>query len=411
MCESVRENKKLNIDWNKFRVEVKGKHLDNAKNAYIEFCEMLNEVDFELVGDYISSKDKVELVYRLNNDIRLNTISSNTFKQTLYKTIINFKNNLEKNKDKFIKFIGLTVKRELVARIKTFDGGVVEFNIANYNSFNRSRQDFYSKLKEVNGYTTDYYMGNESKINICIEGVKLNPMSPHDFKRQTYKAIISFKNKLKENNDNFIKFVELTNKGKLISKIKTFDDGKIDIDMSQYNAFSKSRLDTYNYCKEKGYKILSPYVGNQEKILIDFNCGHKYHWIKPEHLKNNIGCPICSSSKGEKIIREYLEDNSINFKQEHKFEDCKNKRSLPFDFYIPKCNLCIEFDGEQHFKANNYFGEKEFELTQKRDNIKNKYCKNNNINLLRIPYWEIDSIEDILDKEFKRLRELNNKTA
>lgn len=351
------------------------------------------------------------MVYRLNNDIRLNTISSNTFKQTLYKTIISFKNNLEKNKDEFIKFIGLTIKRELVARIKTFDGGVVEFNIANYNSFNRSRQDFYSKLKEVNGYTTDYYMGNESKINICIEGVKLNPMSPHDFKRQTYKAIISFKNKLKENNDNFIKFVELTNKGKLISRIKTFDDGKIDIDISQYNAFSKSRLDTYNYCKEKGYKILSPYAFNQEKILIDFNCGHKYHWIKPEHLKNNIGCPICSSSKGEKIIREYLENNSINFKQEHKFEDCKNKRSLPFDFYIPQYNLCIEFDGIQHFKANNYFGEKEFELTQKRDNIKNSYCKKNNINLLRIPYWEIDSIEDILDEEFERVRELNNKIA
>ncbi len=72
-------------------------------------------------------------------------------------------------------------------------------------------------------------------------------------------------------------------------------------------------------------------------------------------------------------------------------------------------NLCIEYDGEQHYKAFDHFGGKEkLRLTQKRDDIKNNYCKDNCINLLRVPYWELDNIEDILDEEFERLRSLSN---
>ncbi|MDM0587660.1 hypothetical protein QTH25_12860 [Clostridium perfringens] len=43
-------------------------------------------------------------------------------------------------------------------------------------------------------------------------------------------------------------------------------------------------------------------------------------------------------------------------------------------------------------------------MTQKRDKIKNNYCRYNCINLLRIPYYELDNVEKILDKEFERLR-------
>ncbi|MFH0334633.1 PDDEXK family nuclease [Clostridium perfringens] len=142
-----------------------------------------------------------------------------------------------------------------------------------------------------------------------------------------------------------------------------------------------------------------------DKILIDFNCGHKPNWIIPSSLKRNHGCPICDESKGEKYVRIYLENNNIDFIQEYRFEDCRYKYTLPFDFYIPDNNLIIEFDGIQHYRENNYFrGNNIFKDTQKRDKIKNKYCKDNGINLLRIPYWELESIEDILDEEFERLR-------
>jgi very-short-patch-repair endonuclease len=70
-----------------------------------------------------------------------------------------------------------------------------------------------------------------------------------------------------------------------------------------------------------------------------------------------------------------------------------------FDFFIEKYNLCIEFDGEQHFKAIKYFGGvKNLKLQQKRDSIKNIYCKNNNINLLRIRFDE--NIEEKITNYF-----------
>ena len=56
----LRESNKLIIDWNKFKSNTKGKILEKAKSAYIEFCKMLDEVDFELIGDYIGNKEKAE---------------------------------------------------------------------------------------------------------------------------------------------------------------------------------------------------------------------------------------------------------------------------------------------------------------------------------------------------------------
>lgn len=69
----VGDKQKIIIDWDKFKANIR------AKNVYIEFCEMLDEVDFELVSDYIGNKDNAYLVYKLDNDIKLN-IRPNDFK-------------------------------------------------------------------------------------------------------------------------------------------------------------------------------------------------------------------------------------------------------------------------------------------------------------------------------------------
>ena len=75
---------------------------------------------------------------------------------------------------------------------------------------------------------------------------------------------------------------------------------------------------------------------------------------------------------------------------------------LPFDFYLFKYNILIEYQGEQHYKPRKKFGGEEgFKNTVIRDNIKKQYCKNNNIKLIEIPYTEIKSIGDILKKELK----------
>ena len=116
-----------------------------------------------------------------------------------------------------------------------------------------------------------------------------------------------------------------------------------------------------------------------------------------EYLRENkIRCDYCarSQSNGERIIQYYLEKYNCGYIYNYRFQDCRDKRPLPFDFYLRDYNLCIEYDGEQHFKPIR--GNESFELTKYHDNIKTKYCELNNINLLRIPYWERDNIEKIL---------------
>jgi hypothetical protein len=106
-------------------------------------------------------------------------------------------------------------------------------------------------------------------------------------------------------------------------------------------------------------------------------------------------------SYGEKKIYDFLIENKIKFNHNKSLLDCKNKSKLRFDFYLYNHNLCIEFDGIQHTKPVDVFGgEKEFEKTKIRDEIKNLFCKVNDIKLLRIPYyWEDEKIFSEIKKE------------
>lgn len=106
----------------------------------------------------------------------------------------------------------------------------------------------------------------------------------------------------------------------------------------------------------------------------------------------------CIESASEERIRHFLEDNDINFIPQYTFKDCKDKYVLPFDFYLPDYNKIIEFDGEQHYRPAG-FGLESHLRTVAHDKIKNEYCEKNNIDLLRIPYWNENDIEDILKKE------------
>lgn len=117
-------------------------------------------------------------------------------------------------------------------------------------------------------------------------------------------------------------------------------------------------------------------------------------------------CKECYSSEsiGEMKIRKYLEENKILFQQEKWFPDCRDVNPLPFDFYLLELNTIIEFDGRQHFEETNHFTYS-FQTVKKHDNIKNNYCLINNINLIRIPYTEINHISEILNEKLNNLHE------
>lgn len=92
-------------------------------------------------------------------------------------------------------------------------------------------------------------------------------------------------------------------------------------------------------------------------------------------------------SYGERLIKQILNENNIQFEYNYRFSDCRNILPLPFDFYLPDYNTCVEYDGIQHFQPIDFFGgEEAFNITRKNDSIKNKYCIEKNINLIRLPY-------------------------
>jgi hypothetical protein len=145
----------------------------------------------------------------------------------------------------------------------------------------------------------------------------------------------------------------------------------------------------YDYSKVK-------YINNYTKIEIICKIHGIFSQTPSNHLSGK-GCQDCSNSKNENLISLFLDKEKINYATQHKFNDCMNIRKLPFDFYIPKYNTCIEFNGKQHYEPIDFFGGiRGFEKQKKRDKIKIKYCLDNNIKLITIKYNE--NISEILSK-------------
>lgn len=126
------------------------------------------------------------------------------------------------------------------------------------------------------------------------------------------------------------------------------------------------------------------------------------------------GCPICDSTSMECEIGKILTRHNIIYKPQFSYVDCKDQRSLPFDFYLVDYNILIEYDGQQHYRPVNFGGisdEKAFEnfkKTQVHDKIKTEYCKLNNIPLIRIPYWEGINAERIILDNIKCIMQQND---
>lgn len=114
------------------------------------------------------------------------------------------------------------------------------------------------------------------------------------------------------------------------------------------------------------------------------------------HLRGH-GCPRCNDSKGEKIISWFLDKRNINYETQKMFDGCVDVRKLRFDFYIPDINTCIEFDGKHHFEVIEY-GPSKLEDTKRKDKIKNKFCEDNKIRLIRISYDQniVEQLEKLL---------------
>ena len=148
----------------------------------------------------------------------------------------------------------------------------------------------------------------------------------------------------------------------------------------------------------------SIYVNSKTKIEIICPIHNSFFQCPSNHLSGQ-GCPKCNRSKGEQKICFFLKENGINYNEQFIFSDCRNINPLPFDFYLPDFNVCIEFDGHQHKakdKKDSFYYNPQIIIN---DNIKNEYCKKNGIVLIRIPNT-ISKVDTLLIKNLKKLNML-----
>lgn len=162
------------------------------------------------------------------------------------------------------------------------------------------------------------------------------------------------------------------------------------------------------------YLVLSEYVNTKTKIKMVHNkhgCNHVYY-VSPHHfLYNNRRCPKCNESKGEERVSSILDQKKLLYIREYKFGNLRNKKQLQFDFAVfnekKEPLFLIEYDGKQHFEPVQFGGiaiieaKENLEKQIKNDLLKDSYCKENNIDLLRIPYWEFENIENKINEKMK----------
>jgi len=278
--------------------------------------------------------------------------------------------------------------------------------------------EFIERAIEKHGNKYDYslvvYNGGKNKVKIICpkHGVFEQNASKHlcgdgcaacaGNKKLDNKSFIKISNKIHNNRYNYslVKYNGFENKVKIICKIHGIFEqtpnkhiGKTHRGCPKCNGGVRKTIEHFI---EQSIKI---HNNKYDYSLVDYKNGKtnvkiicKEHGIfeqQPRHHINGCGCPKCKESNGEKYIEKYLKDKNIKYIRQKSFSKCKNIKPLPFDFYLTQYNMCIEFDGEQHYRVIEYFGGLDaFILRQKKDEIKTLFCKENNIKLLRIKYNE-----------------------
>ena len=293
---------------------------------------------------------------------------------------------------------------------------------------NMTKEQFIKKAKLVHGNDYDYnfveYKNNKTKVKIKCNTCKnifeqrpnnhLNGQNcPFCFgsKKLTTEQFIEKAKQIHGNKYDYSLVDYINSKTKV--KIKCNNCGNIFEQIPDVHTNSRhgctfcsptSKLNTEQFVEKAriihgddyDYSLVE-YKNSNTKIKIKCNNCKKIFEQRPyDHLK---GCGCFCVYKGEIEIENYLKENNISFEKTKKYSNLKDKSLLSYDFYLPSKNLLIEYNGEQHYKNKFKKTFHEWHRQLHHDWLKRKYAKDNNINLLIIPYWKFGNIKEILDKQ------------
>lgn len=276
-------------------------------------------------------------------------------------------------------------------------------------------EEFIRKSKEVHGNKYDYslveYNCSRNKIKIICKkhGIfevtpnnhlrnRICPKCNNEIKKLSLEKFIEKSNIIHQNKYDYslVEYIRCDIKIKIIYPIHgIFEqqpqshlrghgcyDCKYDSDINKIKFIENSNIIHQN---KYDYSLVN-YKDAKRKVKIICK-KHGIFEITPNNHLRNRGCSRCSESKGEEKIKFFLDNNNIKYVTQKTFKNCKNKNNLKFDIYISELDLCIEYDGKQHYSPIKFFGgEHSLNKQKENDKIKNEYCKQNNIHLLRIRY-------------------------
>ena len=376
------------IDWNKFKSKAKGWNLERAKQGYIDLCELLNKNNHTLLSEYVGATTKVLIDFKCGH--KPHEITPNKYKtgRKCPKCVgkggqaeIDFINMLDDN--------GHTLLSEYVNETTKV---MIDYNCGHKpheitpNSYKngsrcpkcagtcpeQAKIDFINMLDD-NGHTLlSEYIDSTTKVLIDFNcGHEAHMTKPVNYKSgrrcPECGGIRSAQTKSAQSKEEFIKLVN-DNGHKLLSEYINAKN-KVLIDFNCGHKPHEIQPDSYKIgqrcpkcsgkCKEQakeeliklvkenGHKLLSEYKNSDTKVLIDFNCGHKPHEVYPNNYKKGHGCPYCIN-KGEGELHQLLIDMFKEVETQKTYNDLKDKDYLRYDFYLPEYNLLIELDGEHH---------------------------------------------------------------
>lgn len=284
-------------------------------------------------------------------------------------------------------------------------------------------QKFIEKAKSIHGDRYDYSLveyikANEKVIIICSKHGLFNqtPSHHHSMKQGCPKCA-----GVGKTTDDYIEKAKLTHGDKYdYSDTRYLDSqNKVEILCKEHGYFKQKPND---HLKGIGCLKCAGYNKTTQDFILEANNihGNKYNYLKVNYINNKIkikiicpkhgifiqtpnshlngsGCYKCNLSKGEKQVENYLKSNRIKYINQYKFKNCKDIRVLPFDFYLPELNICIEYHGIQHYEPVGIFGgENEFKGIIKRDKIKKEFCIQNEILYIELNKNNIDEIQTII---------------
>lgn len=339
--------------------------------------------DLEVIGEYINSKTKILLKckkcgYEWNvtpNNVMnskgckkcVQKKNADAKRKTLHSLIQEFK---ETHGDKYdyskVNYVNYDEKVEIICPIhgsfwQTPDNHIHNHGCPKCNFEKQKLQQTYTqdqfiqKCKEVHG---DKYLYNKTKYTKSHDKVIITCKKHGDFEQKAY--------------------LHLQGNGCPLC------NGGVKLNTQQFiNKAKEIHGELYDYSKVN-------YVDHKTKVKIICKKHGEFLCRPNDHLSKKSGCPICSKSHGEQIVEQFLNKLNVSFQTQYPIDidsDIRANGKTYIDFYLPKYNLFIEYNGVQHYKPVQHFGGiLKFNQQQLRDNYVKSYCESKNIRLLEISY-------------------------